>query len=110
MNVTPASLASLFEEEFKQDMAALKVLPPTVYLRVTENIPQIIAFIEGIIAHGHAYSTATGSVYFDLHARGDKYGKLVNTVPSATAEPGSVDTPALLCLLAWRRQSCSPTG
>ncbi|XP_030099636.1 probable cysteine--tRNA ligase, mitochondrial isoform X5 [Mus musculus] len=87
MNVTPASLASLFEEEFKQDMAALKVLPPTVYLRVTENIPQIIAFIEGIIAHGHAYSTATGSVYFDLHARGDKYGKLVNTVPSATAEP-----------------------
>ncbi|XP_029336425.1 probable cysteine--tRNA ligase, mitochondrial isoform X3 [Mus caroli] len=87
MNVSPASLASLFEEEFKQDMAALKVLPPTVYLRVTENIPQIIAFIKGIIAHGHAYSTAAGSVYFDLHARGDKYGKLVNTVPSATAEP-----------------------
>lgn len=25
MNVSPASLASLFEEEFKQDMAALKV-------------------------------------------------------------------------------------
>ncbi|XP_021025501.1 probable cysteine--tRNA ligase, mitochondrial isoform X2 [Mus caroli] len=91
MNVSPASLASLFEEEFKQDMAALKVLPPTVYLRVTENIPQIIAFIKGIIAHGHAYSTAAGSVYFDLHARGDKYGKLVNTVPSATAEPGDSD-------------------
>ncbi|XP_076769917.1 putative cysteine--tRNA ligase, mitochondrial isoform X3 [Arvicanthis niloticus] len=88
MNVSPASLASLFEEEFKQDMAALKVLPPTVYLRVTENIPQIVSFIEGIIAHGHAYSTATGNVYFDLRARGDKYGKLINTVPSATTEPG----------------------
>ncbi|KAM7328928.1 hypothetical protein ACRRTK_013020 [Alexandromys fortis] len=88
MNVSPASLASLFEEEFKQDMAALKVLPPTVYLRVTENIPQIIAFIEGIIAHGHAYSTASGSVYFDLQARGDKYGRLVNVVPSAAPEPG----------------------
>ncbi|XP_028622200.1 probable cysteine--tRNA ligase, mitochondrial isoform X2 [Grammomys surdaster] len=87
MNMSPASLASLYEEEFKQDMAALKVLPPTVYLRVTENIPQIISFIEGIIAHGHAYPTATGSVYFDLRSRGDKYGKLVNTVPSATTEP-----------------------
>ncbi|XP_052017887.1 probable cysteine--tRNA ligase, mitochondrial isoform X1 [Apodemus sylvaticus] len=91
MNVSPASLASRFEEEFKQDMAALKVLPPTVYLRVTENIPHIISFIKGIIAHGHAYSTATGSVYFDLRARGDKYGKLVNTVPSATAEPVDSD-------------------
>lgn len=40
--------------------ASLQVLPPTVFLRVTENIPQIIAFIEGIIAHGHAYSTASG--------------------------------------------------
>nr|XP_048312130.1 probable cysteine--tRNA ligase, mitochondrial isoform X2 [Myodes glareolus] len=91
MNVSPASLASLFEEEFKQDMAALKVLPPTVYLRVTENIPQIISFIEGIIAHGHAYSTASGSVYFDLRARGDKYGKLVSVVPSAAPEPVDSD-------------------
>ncbi|KAL1772986.1 putative cysteine-tRNA ligase, mitochondrial isoform X2 [Sigmodon hispidus] len=91
MNVSPASLASLFEEEFKQDMAALKVLPPTVYLKVTENIPQIVSFIEGIIAHGHAYSTATGSVYFDLRARGEKYGKLINVVPSETAEPVDSD-------------------
>ncbi|XP_059541106.1 probable cysteine--tRNA ligase, mitochondrial isoform X3 [Myotis daubentonii] len=91
MKISPASLANLYEEDFKQDMAALKVLPPTVYLRVTENIPQIISFIEGIIANGHAYSTARGNVYFDLQSRGDKYGKLVGVAPGPVAEPGDSD-------------------
>nr|XP_045001108.1 probable cysteine--tRNA ligase, mitochondrial isoform X1 [Jaculus jaculus] len=91
MNVSPASLASFFEEDFKQDMAALKVLPPIVYLRVTEHIPQIVSFIEGIIARGHAYPTAQGNVYFDLRSRGDKYGKLVSVTPGATGEPGESD-------------------
>ncbi|XP_039329332.1 putative cysteine--tRNA ligase, mitochondrial isoform X2 [Saimiri boliviensis] len=89
MNISPASLASLYEEGFKQDMAALKVLPPTVYLRVTETIPQIVSFIEGIIARGHAYSTAKGNVYFDLKSRGDKYGKLVSVAPGPATEPDS---------------------
>lgn len=91
MNISPASLANLYEEDFKQDMAALKVLPPTVYLRVTENIPQIISFIEGIIANGHAYATGKGNVYFDLQSRGDKYGKLVSVAPGPVAEPGDSD-------------------
>lgn len=91
MNISPASLAGLYEEDFKRDMAALKVLPPTVYLRVTENIPQIISFIEGIIARGHAYSTAKGNVYFDLTSRGDKYGKLVGVVPGPVGEPADSD-------------------
>ncbi|XP_029065647.1 probable cysteine--tRNA ligase, mitochondrial isoform X1 [Monodon monoceros] len=91
MNVSPASLASLYEEDFKQDMAALKVLPPTVYLRVTENIPQIIAFIERIIANGHAYSTPKGNVYFDLQSRGDRYGKLVGVAPAPVGETDHSD-------------------
>ncbi|KAB1267939.1 Cysteine--tRNA ligase; mitochondrial [Camelus dromedarius] len=91
MNVSPASLANLYEEDFKQDMAALKVLPPTVYLRVTDNIPQIIAFIEGVIARGHAYCTAKGNVYFDLQSRGDKYGRLVSVAPGPVGEPVDSD-------------------
>ncbi|XP_021095011.1 probable cysteine--tRNA ligase, mitochondrial isoform X2 [Heterocephalus glaber] len=86
MDMSPAALARLYEEDFKQDMVALKVLPPTVSLRVTEMVPQIISFIEGIIARGHAYATAKGNVYFDVRARGDKYGKLVSVVPAPAAE------------------------
>ncbi|XP_055398990.1 probable cysteine--tRNA ligase, mitochondrial isoform X3 [Bubalus kerabau] len=91
MRVSPASLARLYEEDFKQDMAALKVLPPTAYLRVTEHVPQIVAFIERLIANGHAYCTAKGNVYFDLQSRGDRYGKLVGVAPGPVGEPVDSD-------------------
>uniref|UniRef100_A0A8C2VIR8 Probable cysteine--tRNA ligase, mitochondrial n=1 Tax=Chinchilla lanigera TaxID=34839 RepID=A0A8C2VIR8_CHILA len=90
MDISPAALARLYEEDFKQDMAALKVLPPTVSLRVTETIPQIVSFIQGIMARGHAYATERGNVYFDLRSRGDTYGKLVGVAPCVAAE--AVDT------------------
>ncbi|XP_017911842.1 PREDICTED: probable cysteine--tRNA ligase, mitochondrial isoform X1 [Capra hircus] len=91
MSVSPASLARLYEEDFKQDMAALKVLPPTAYLRVTEHVPQIITFIERLIANGHAYCTAKGNVYFDLRSRGDRYGKLAGVAPGPAGEPVDSD-------------------
>uniref|UniRef100_A0A8C9VKP7 cysteine--tRNA ligase n=1 Tax=Scleropages formosus TaxID=113540 RepID=A0A8C9VKP7_SCLFO len=74
-NISATALAKIYEEEFKNDMSALKVLPPTLYMRVTENIPQIIAFIKGIINNGHAYATHEGHVYFDIRSIGNRYGK-----------------------------------
>ncbi|KAL2087430.1 hypothetical protein ACEWY4_016258 [Coilia grayii] len=76
--VSPTVLARMYEEDFKEDMLALKVIPPVVYMRVTENIPPIVAFIERIIKNGHAYATATGDVYFDVGSISHRYGKLMS--------------------------------
>ncbi|KAM6438724.1 putative cysteine--tRNA ligase, mitochondrial isoform 2-T2 [Rhynochetos jubatus] len=90
MNISPVALTRIYEEDFKQDMAALKVLPPTVYMRVTDNIPQIISFIKTIIASGQAYVTSQGNVYFDVKSWGKRYGVLTAIYPDTQGE--AVDT------------------
>lgn len=90
MNISPVALARIYEEDFKQDMASLKVLPPTVYMRVTENIPQIISFIKTIIANGQAYATSQGNVYFDVNSWRERYGVLTAVSPDTQGE--AVDT------------------
>ncbi|NWT70440.1 SYCM protein, partial [Prunella himalayana] len=86
MNISPVALARIYEEDFKQDMAALKVLPPTVYMRVTDNIPQIISFIKTIISSGQAYATSQGNVYFDVKSWGKRYGVLTTINPDMQDE------------------------
>uniref|UniRef100_A0A674HHQ4 cysteine--tRNA ligase n=1 Tax=Taeniopygia guttata TaxID=59729 RepID=A0A674HHQ4_TAEGU len=86
MNISPIALARIYEEDFKQDMAALKVLPPTVYMRVTDNIPQIISFIETIMSSGQAYATSQGNVYFDVKSWGRRYGVLTAINPDTQDE------------------------
>uniref|UniRef100_A0A667YH56 Probable cysteine--tRNA ligase, mitochondrial n=1 Tax=Myripristis murdjan TaxID=586833 RepID=A0A667YH56_9TELE len=86
-NISASVLARMYEEEFQKDMLSLQVIPPAVYLRVTENVPQIVAFIERIIHNGHAYATEEGNVYFDIPSIGDRYGKFLGAV-NVQYEPG----------------------
>ncbi|ESK93375.1 cysteinyl-trna synthetase [Moniliophthora roreri MCA 2997] len=61
------SLASYWEGRFFEDMARLRVRDPDTLTRVTEYVPEIVAFVEKIIQNGYAYE-AEGSVYFDTQA------------------------------------------
>ncbi len=67
-------LSSELADEFLAQLAALNVQPATAYPRVTQTIPEIIAFIQGLIDGGHAYA-AEGDVYFRVASDPD-YGKL----------------------------------
>lgn len=60
---------------FHQDCAALNLLPPHVEPKATEHIPHQIRMIESLMARGHAYQGADGSVYFRVASFPD-YGKL----------------------------------
>jgi cysteinyl-tRNA synthetase len=60
------SLARFWEARFFEDMARLRVKEPDTLTRVTEYVPEIVAFVERIIQNGYAYEVA-GSVYFDTN-------------------------------------------
>ncbi len=59
---------------FRDDMAALGALPPSVEPRATEYVAQMVAMIESLIAKGHAYE-AEGHVLFEVGTYKD-YGAL----------------------------------
>ena len=72
-------LARKYEDRFWEDLRSMNCLPVDEITRVTEYVPQIIAFIEKIQANGYAYKTSDGSVYFDIGAfekDGNKYPRL----------------------------------
>jgi cysteinyl-tRNA synthetase len=71
------SIRELTEEtynNFKQDVAALGCLPPTVEPRATEHIEEMKTLIERLVASGHAY-VADEHVLFHVPSMPD-YGQL----------------------------------
>ena len=56
-------------------MARLEVSDPSVWLKATESIGDIIKFVKTLIEKGHAYPTEKGDVYFSVDSY-PSYGKL----------------------------------
>uniref|UniRef100_A0A8B9I273 Cysteine--tRNA ligase, cytoplasmic n=2 Tax=Anser TaxID=8842 RepID=A0A8B9I273_9AVES len=75
-----SKLPKFWEGEFHKDMEALNVLPPDVLTRVSEYVPEIVAFVKKIVDNGYGY-VSNGSVYFDTmkfdSSEKHSYAKLV---------------------------------
>jgi cysteinyl-tRNA synthetase len=67
-------IAQRYIDAFTQDMSAMGCATPQYQPRVTECMPAIISFIEGLVAKGKAY-VVNGDVYFEI-ATFPQYGKL----------------------------------
>ena len=68
-------VAATYIEEYEDEMRDLNVTPAHVYPRATQEIPQIIEMVQGLIDKGRAYVAENSDVYFGV--RSDPgYGKL----------------------------------
>lgn len=82
MGTTPNAVAMACLDSFHEDMQALGCLPPTQEPKVTKYIPQIVAYIEKLVAQNCAYVLDDG-VYLDIaripdtnEGKGYVYGQL----------------------------------
>ena len=58
--------AEMMIEKINAVMKKFDVDDPTLWLKATENIGNIISFVEALISSGHAYAADNGDVYFDV--------------------------------------------
>ena len=58
--------AEMMIKKIDHVMREFDVDDPTLWLKATENIGNIISFVQALIASGHAYAADNGDVYFDV--------------------------------------------
>ncbi len=69
--------AAMMIERIDAVMREMAIDDPTLWLKATENIGNIIDFVSALIEKGHAYATENGDVYFDVDTF-PAYGQLSN--------------------------------
>jgi cysteinyl-tRNA synthetase len=71
---TVEALAEQYIAEYFRDMDELNIKRATVYPRATQEVPQIIAMVQGLIERGYAYQ-AGGDVFYRVRKK-ENYGEL----------------------------------
>ncbi len=64
-------------KKIDEEMRYFQVDEPTIWLKATENIDNIINFVKRLIEKGYAYTTKNGDVYYSVE-KFSKYGCLSN--------------------------------
>ena len=75
-NKNPYDVAQYYLDAFLKDIDKLNIDKPEIITRATDNIPQMIEYVNDIIKNGYAYETSKG-IYFDI-SKLDKYPLLSN--------------------------------
>lgn len=65
---TALAIARRYENAFRRDCELLGILPATHYPRASECIDAMVDIISRLLATGHAYVGADGSVFFDARS------------------------------------------
>jgi cysteinyl-tRNA synthetase len=84
-----AELTSFYERAFMEDLATLGVERAEKYPRATDNIDDMVKFVQSLIAKKYAYKAEDGSVYFDVTKFKD-YGALSGVRLGTGREAGRV--------------------
>lgn len=75
-NKNPYEIASFYTEAFFKDISRLNIDLPEHIAKATDNIPDMIMFVQELLDKGFAYETSKG-IYFDI-SKLDKYPVLSN--------------------------------
>jgi len=94
LGIEVKELADKYIKSFKEDMEVLNVKPADIHPKATEEIPDMIEFIEKLEAQGFAYEV-DGDVFFDVHKYENKtheYGTMTNFDLDSDKPPDDQDT------------------
>ena len=85
LGMEPLELARVEEANFFEDLERLGCREPTLVLRVSEHIEDIVQFTQEVVDQGYGYTTTDGSVWFDVAKLGTSYGAFAEGRGTSTA-------------------------
>lgn len=90
---TPQQIAQFYTDAFLEDERKLNILPAHNFPKATDNVEQMVSFIDGLVQKGFAYE-AKGNVYFDV-TKFEGYGKLSGQLAEGLEEGVRVEADPL---------------